>query len=59
MVSLPLMARLLEAVRPDATLLLVGDPDQLESIEVGSVLANVVDAARLMNSASPFVNRHL
>lgn len=50
MVSLPLMARLLEAVRPDATLILVGDPDQLESIEVGSVLANVVDAARIVES---------
>ena len=50
MVSLPLMARLLEAVRPDATLILVGDPDQLESIEVGSVLANMVDAARLVES---------
>ena len=46
MVSLPLMARLLEAVRPDATLILVGDPDQLESIEVGSVLANMVTAAQ-------------
>ena len=51
MVSLPLMARLLEAVRPDATLILVGDPDQLESVEVGSVLANVVDAARLVESS--------
>ena len=29
MVSLTMMARLLEAVRPDARLLLVGDPDQL------------------------------
>ena len=31
MVSLPLMARLLDAVRPDARLVLVGDPDQLAS----------------------------
>ncbi|MYW72897.1 AAA family ATPase, partial [Pseudonocardia sp. SID8383] len=29
MVSLTMMARLLEAVRPDARLVLVGDPDQL------------------------------
>ena len=42
MVALPLMARLLEAVRPDARLVLVGDPDQLQSIEVGSVLADIV-----------------
>lgn len=45
MVSLPLMARLLEAVRPDARVVLVGDPDQLASIEAGAVLADVVRAA--------------
>jgi exodeoxyribonuclease V alpha subunit len=45
MVSLPLMARLLEAVRDDARLILVGDPDQLASIEVGSVLADIVRRA--------------
>ena len=45
MVPLPVMARLLEALRPDTRLVLVGDPDQLESIEVGSVLADIVAAA--------------
>ncbi|HQR79005.1 MAG TPA: exodeoxyribonuclease V subunit alpha [Actinomycetota bacterium] len=44
MVSLPLMARLLEAVRADARLLLVGDPDQLASIEAGAVLGDLVAA---------------
>ncbi|KUI45367.1 exodeoxyribonuclease V subunit alpha [Mycobacterium sp. IS-1590] len=43
MVSLTMMARLLEAVRPDARLLLVGDPDQLASVEAGAVLADLVD----------------
>lgn len=43
MVSLTLMARLLEAVRPDARLILVGDADQLASVEAGAVLADVVD----------------
>lgn len=43
MVSLTLMARLLEAVRPDARLILVGDPDQLASVEAGAVLADLVD----------------
>lgn len=43
MVSLTLMARLLEAVRPDSRLLLVGDPDQLASVEAGAVLADLVD----------------
>jgi len=42
MVSLPLMARLLEAVRDDARLVLVGDPDQLSSVEAGAVLADIV-----------------
>ena len=42
MVSLPLMARLLEAVRPDARLVLIGDPDQLESVDLGAVLGDLV-----------------
>ncbi len=42
MVSLPLMARLLEAVRPDARLILVGDPEQLASVEAGAVMADLV-----------------
>ncbi len=42
MVSLPMAAKLLEAVRDDATVVLVGDPDQLESIEAGTVLADIV-----------------
>ena len=45
MVSLPLMARLLDAVRPEARLVLVGDPYQLASIEAGTVLADVVGPA--------------
>ncbi|WP_084596804.1 exodeoxyribonuclease V subunit alpha [Nocardioides aequoreus] len=42
MVSLTMMARLLEALRPDTRLLLVGDPDQLASVEAGAVLADLV-----------------
>jgi exodeoxyribonuclease V alpha subunit len=42
MVSVTLMARLLEAVRPEARLVLVGDPDQLASVEAGAVLADLV-----------------
>ena len=45
MVSLPLLARLLEAVRPDARLVLIGDPDQLESVDLGAVLRDLVDVA--------------
>jgi exodeoxyribonuclease V alpha subunit len=43
MVSLTMMARLLEAVRPQTRLLLVGDADQLASVEAGAVLADLVD----------------
>ena len=42
MVSLTMMARLLEALRPDTRLLLVGDPDQLTSVDAGAVLADLV-----------------
>ena len=43
MVSLTMMARLLEALRPETRLVLVGDPDQLASIEAGAVLADLVE----------------
>ncbi len=45
MVSLSLMARLAEAVRPDARLVLVGDPQQLVTIEAGAVLGDVVGSS--------------
>lgn len=51
MIDLPLMARLVGAVGDDAHLVLVGDPDQLVSVEVGSVLRDVVEAAE--DPASP------
>ncbi|KQY21480.1 exodeoxyribonuclease V subunit alpha [Cellulomonas sp. Root485] len=44
MVSLSLMARLVEALRPTARLVLVGDPDQLASVEAGAVLGDLVAA---------------
>lgn len=45
MVSLSLMARLVEAVRPSARLVLVGDPEQLASVEAGAVLGDIVGPA--------------
>jgi exodeoxyribonuclease V alpha subunit len=44
MVSLTMMARLLDAVRPTARLVLVGDPDQLASVEAGAVLGDLARA---------------
>ncbi len=46
MVSLTMMARLLEAVRPETRLVLVGDPDQLASVEAGAVLSDLVGGLR-------------
>ncbi|MDF0532302.1 exodeoxyribonuclease V subunit alpha [Tsukamurella sp. 8F] len=42
MVSLTIMCRLVEAMRSDARLILVGDPDQLASVDAGAVLADLV-----------------
>ena len=47
MVSLTMMARLLEALRPTTRLVLVGDPDQLASVEAGAVLGDLVDRTTL------------
>ena len=44
MVGLSLMARLVEAIRSEARLILVGDPGQLTSIEAGVVLGDIVDS---------------
>jgi len=44
MMSLPLSASLLEALSASTRLILVGDPDQLASVEAGSVLADLVAA---------------
>ena len=41
MVDLPLMAALLRALRPSAHLILLGDKDQLASVEAGAVLGDI------------------
>lgn len=51
MVALPVMARLVEALADTCRLVLVGDPDQLESVEVGAVLSDIVRAAAAPGSA--------
>ncbi len=59
MVSLPLLARLIGAVRPDARLVLVGDPFQLTSIEAGTVMGDMVgpDDGRLGTGAGTLSGR--
>jgi exodeoxyribonuclease V alpha subunit len=61
MVSLSLMVRLVDAVRPGARLVLVGDPGQLASVEAGAVLADVAgpaaDAPRMRAAAAEQLGR--
>lgn len=45
MVSMVMMNRLLSALKPAARLILVGDPDQLTSVDAGSVLADIAQAS--------------
>ena len=45
MVSTSMMANLVDAVGADSRLVLVGDPDQLASVEAGAVLGDIVGPA--------------
>lgn len=58
MVSLTMMSQLLDAVSDHARLVLIGDPDQLESVEAGAVLADIAASPTLVTSpAGPAVVR--
>ena len=46
MVDVEMMAALLDALRPDARLILLGDKDQLASVEAGAVLGDLCQRAR-------------
>jgi exodeoxyribonuclease V alpha subunit len=52
MVSLTMMARLFEALRPDTRLVLVGDPDQLTPVDAGAVLSDLVGRPAAPDAAS-------
>jgi len=51
MIDIAMMRRLLDALRDDAVLILLGDPDQLFAIEAGSVLGDI--AASVPVNAMP------
>lgn len=44
MVDLALMSKLVDALKPDAKLILLGDKNQLASVESGAVLADLIEA---------------
>ncbi len=46
MIDITMMARLLEAVRPETRLVLLGDPEQLTSVGAGAVLKDLVEGFR-------------
>lgn len=50
MVDLALMSKLLDALKPGARLILLGDKDQLASVESGAVLADLAGAETLQNN---------
>jgi len=52
MVDLALMTRLIESLRSDARLILLGDRDQLASVEAGSVLGDLCNAGELIPGLS-------
>jgi exodeoxyribonuclease V alpha subunit len=54
MVDLPLMAKLVEAVGRDARLILLGDRDQLASVEAGAVLGDICGASQTHGFSGPF-----
>ena len=57
MVDLALMAKLLAAVPENSRLILIGDKDQLASVEAGSVLGDICDRNVMHGFSAPFINR--
>lgn len=57
MVDVPLMARLLDALPPPARLILLGDKDQLASVEAGSVLGDLCNRGAIPAPSPGFRKR--
>ncbi len=55
MVALPLMAKLAVALKSDARLILLGDRDQLASVEAGAVLGDICGGGRQEPFSAGFV----
>ena len=59
MVDMALMARLIKAVPQDAGLILIGDRDQLASVEAGAVLADICDTGHVHGFSMDFKRKYL
>ncbi|MGD9226191.1 MAG: exodeoxyribonuclease V subunit alpha [Desulfobacterales bacterium] len=59
MVDLALMTKLIQAVPDDARLILIGDKDQLASVEAGSVLGDICDRDVMHGFSVSFMDRLL
>jgi exodeoxyribonuclease V alpha subunit len=57
MVDLVLLRQLLSALRPEARLILLGDKDQLASVEAGAILGDIYDAAAAAQWSEDFARR--
>ena len=56
MVDLALMSKLFQALKPEARLILLGDKDQLASVEAGAVLGDICDTGHDHGFSVPFSN---
>ncbi|MDF1762114.1 MAG: exodeoxyribonuclease V subunit alpha [Oleibacter sp.] len=57
MIDLPMMSHLFDALAPSTRLILLGDRDQLASVEAGSVLADMCDAGHDHGPSADFAKR--
>jgi exodeoxyribonuclease V alpha subunit len=58
MVSLDLFDRLLKALSPDSHIILMGDPNQLASVEAGNILKTISESESLSSHCFKLTNRH-
>jgi exodeoxyribonuclease V alpha subunit len=57
MVDLALMSKFVQALPSDARLILLGDKDQLASVEAGAVLGDICDTGRIHGFSRDLLNR--
>jgi exodeoxyribonuclease V alpha subunit len=58
MIDLEMMARLLQAVPPTARLILLGDKDQLASVEAGAVMSQLCSGSLLQHQTVTLIHSH-